>query len=1659
MALRRYILTALLLVFSVEDGAVAVRVKNAQRTKCQRYTALRKFSSCGSAVSLAAREKTLLEKPNHNATCERAKDFEKCFQESMHTTRCQRSSEFSFHLLHISKLVNEMYKESCSITGESSTVLSDMSTVCDIRVAVVRFLECASSFYSTQTQQEPASTKGTTLAVHFGIMFDAPSSGAKLASFECRRNHKFKNCIENIHLYSECGVGTEVHSHLKYLAAIVHRRFAGKCSLQALHGAPEVTEIECELIPFLRKFLRCGVDRYENAEDVLQQDICGKVAVYKDCLLSAETTTHCRMRNLSLSYHLEYLYKLMTATNGTCRATKRIETSTYKQACKRTTLFNNFFSCGTEVQSQLEGLKKGDKEKCRISENFEKCFISAREQSGCLRADDSTSIMSSLLDTWKKERDKECAQYNAPSSDGRNCLTGPAVKRVFLCGLNFQTAVREVKYTPMDMSPAVCKHLDDLNACISDVKNGTACALSELHAHVAPLLQPFTMDYTERCDKIKATANQSSSFLSRRASQGCRRLAAVKKIFHCGLSFSKILEEMQLVHQKADVLCPLLKKYEMCVPDSAAEVGCSDDPVMKGHVKAFAKILRGQYYDSCVQGRRSSSSKSGQRRLRSGPRSRTRDILGNAKVLKQEMKNMRQVLSNITRDAQPQVVEDYYGSDYEDYIEEDDKIPDSLDVKPAYDYVDHDTTRKTMKTEQPKTTARHGKQTSSAVSNSRPGPDVKKMQHFWADLEDARKMRPHHEYGPGSLSYFNELPGKKAMRDLSKPGAYFIDELAQSSAGGNDIYVAGRPQVNGARSVFRKGPSGIGMVQNSPVLKRLSRTAMQGESDYSDYNYVDRIPSSREKELEMYEDNRGMAEMLRKERDMGYRHYSLRDGPRHAHTLQRVENVAMRRYPGEDDVVYIPGRHSYIRELKDDDGLRDRPAYSPRYNKSYDDYDLQDGYNYYPRDSRGLRPLYRPNIRYDPRNGGRTVQNSLDARHLPVHEGMNVIPQRGRARAFRNTDHEVLGEYKNRESDKVSGESAVKRGAFPDDDAPILPMDGMESRDGISVGSRRLSQRRRSASNVLGPARDLEAPRDVVNVEAGEVPPVIRKQSTVNAVRDKRYPGHGSNQDHVPPYPSGEGRSSLEKPGIPVRPPPSRLSEDYDDRGDVGDYSDLLMKVDSEHRQKVVDNDHPVPQFAVKHIDSKERMPAKKNPKYYVEGGEYLNSRKIQRIPGVRNYQRGEGRLRNLKKRPAIIRPSGGAHTYPGDEAYRQMSIRNESRLREPLRPLRRPEFSPDDRPGRGSERKHAKEEDGYRETALRSSGAFEKEGRNPSIPEYPNEPGSRSMASEENFYNPSPKRFLDIRKRRRDKSESIPYVKHIEDTPGLLLDKADENSGMDIAHAQPHSVHAKLTPYEIERKRKNKLLKDDMYDTFSKHKEESLSKEDAFLFQDEKVGHEEDERLVGDIDSKAFEDSKDYSELDAKLAGDTGYKGPAWEGGGDDEEMLRNHVKDTSRKKDTLIEELGKKSSWYTDPIWNDKNDLFGMERLLSEQKGPGQPLNETEDDDKNQCQQQYLERRSENCLRIFEDDFKAVGSNWTTREFRRTELTPALVKSVCLHARKFTECIDLFAQKFRCAESEIIRNLTEAHLRKAGVVFCRSCSLKAFALLAYLLLLVHLF
>lgn len=65
-------------------------------------------------------------------------------------------------------------------------VLNDMSTVCDVRVAVVRFLECARSFYFTEQHSDSEQTQTADSAVHFGVMFDAHMSGAKYASFECR---------------------------------------------------------------------------------------------------------------------------------------------------------------------------------------------------------------------------------------------------------------------------------------------------------------------------------------------------------------------------------------------------------------------------------------------------------------------------------------------------------------------------------------------------------------------------------------------------------------------------------------------------------------------------------------------------------------------------------------------------------------------------------------------------------------------------------------------------------------------------------------------------------------------------------------------------------------------------------------------------------------------------------------------------------------------------------------------------------------------------------------------------------------------------------------------------------------------------------------------------------------------------------------------------------------------------------------------------------------------------------------------------------------------------------------------------------------------------------------------------------------------------------
>lgn len=69
-----------------------------------------------------------------------------------------------------------------------------MSAVCDIRVAVVRFLECASSFYIGEqgvVGHDPTEA-ATTLGVHFGVIFDAPSVGGaidkynRIANVDCR---------------------------------------------------------------------------------------------------------------------------------------------------------------------------------------------------------------------------------------------------------------------------------------------------------------------------------------------------------------------------------------------------------------------------------------------------------------------------------------------------------------------------------------------------------------------------------------------------------------------------------------------------------------------------------------------------------------------------------------------------------------------------------------------------------------------------------------------------------------------------------------------------------------------------------------------------------------------------------------------------------------------------------------------------------------------------------------------------------------------------------------------------------------------------------------------------------------------------------------------------------------------------------------------------------------------------------------------------------------------------------------------------------------------------------------------------------------------------------------------------------------------------------
>ncbi|XP_070386833.1 uncharacterized protein [Dermacentor albipictus] len=1654
-----FVFAALLL--APTDGLPSSKTKGVPKTKCQRYHALKRFSACGAVVGHAVREKSLLENPNHNATCQKAQGFDKCFQDSMRLTRCVRSSEFNFHLQHISSLVNEMYKETCSSSGETSSMLTDMSTVCDIRVAVVRFLECTSSFYigepqTVASQNHSQDVSATTRGVHFGVIFDAPAAGgapdkySRLPSIECRRSAKFRNCIDNIHLYSECGIGTEVHSHLKYLANIVTRKVAGKCSQQT-----QIPDLDCQLLPFLRKFLHCGVNRYETTGDRVDHDICTQVLSYKECVAAAERVTHCNMRNLSLSYHLTYLHKVMTNVNTSCNGVRNVETSVYKETCKRTTLFNNYFSCGMEVQARLEGLKKGDKERCRISQNFEKCFINAKEQSGCLLADEATSIMSALLDTWKKEHAKECSDFDVTPPRGAQveCLTGTAVRKVFLCGLSFQTAVREVKFSPLEMSPEVCRRLEEMNTCISEVKSRTQCAMSELHAHVAPLLQPFTTDYAKRCEKI-VWSNMSAPMMSPN-SPACRRLPALKRIFHCGLSFSRILEEMELVHQKAEVLCPLLKKYETCVPDSASELGCKDDPVMKGHVRSFGRILHKQYYEACLRSRRGPPVRLQRwRRGKVSNENGSRDILGNVNMLKQELKRGGNVSAAIKQQMLSQVMEDYYGPDYDEYVEEEDKVPDSLDVKPAYDYADREATSKTRKQDAPQRSAQLSPEgiahNSSMTRQKQDGNTApRKNQEFWAGVERARKLRSQHRYESGSPELVQDLNSKGANRDFGRPGAYFIDQLGNPPDYNRDNYARNKDEAQDSDSKFISQPLPENF-RNSPVklpiyksMRNVPRAARQGERDAEGWRGLP--PLSREEELEMYEDTRGMTELLQKQRERHYSRYKGRDNLSPKSDMQRAGKDPAHRYAVSGDEV-SRGGFSNVKGS---------------FNRSLAYYDYNGGTDTRRfRADHGMRHIERyPYIRHYGPNERTGKEQQDERRHKAVQLDRRVIGLQRRGHAYKSTDYD-LSEYEKpalAHLPHMDGEEElVSRDvvSFPEDDAPVLPNDESLSQDVKQMGPRRaISVRRRDNKAYPDAPRNLQVALGMGDVNYAP-DGTFSLSDSVSGAKLPRHDGADAlteekdqmSQNHrqgapLPYYPRRLASNMFRaRAGLPTDPRSAVgiMQEDYD-RG-VKDYNKASLKI-SDGPPASTKEEMPPRLNAMKRLSAHDRIPSPNNPNFQAPGETSGNVRSFQRKPPFKKPSYKEIGPHEMDSYPDELRPfPSPSQRHSNDSNYvGPNSFLPEPGLRSPKEKVV-PDFLGETKERAALPEARPRKDELSHRRSVNSPGSRMKD------VERERDFNDGQEGHEEGFVQQGAKgqkRFFDIKKRRREPRLGFPYVRHIDESPGLLLDKNDEAAGSAIPKPPRQNTNLQLNQYELERKMRKKLVKDDLEEIISKHKEESDSKADMMLFPNEHLVR--DDRVVRDFDGKALEENKDYYELDAKLESDSGDRSSMWSAGRDDikEELLRKHIEGTEKRPDPLLGELSKRNAWYTDDIWSDNNDLFGMERLLSDQRRDFAD-NVTDEDEMSQCHLHNLQRRSAACVRVFEDDFKAVG-NGTARHFEVQSLTPQIRKSVCSHARDFSQCINLFAQKYRCVDSqELIKNLTDDHLKKTGVMFCDSSTVR---------------
>lgn len=1002
-------------------------------------------------------------------------------------------------------------------------------------------------------------------------------------------------------------------------------------------------------------------------------------------------------------------------------------------------------------------------------------------------------------------------------------------------------------------------------------------------------------------------------------------------------------------------------------------------------------------------------------------------------------------------------MEDYYGPDYDEYVEEEDKVPDSLDVKPAYDYPDHATTQipKQPEAERSAPSAQGGMTSNTPHIETKQGEHLgqKKSQEFWAGVERARKLRSQHRYEPGSLELLQDFSNNQGNLDFSRPGTYFIDQLSDPDPD-TDPYARKNPQSDDESSDFAGDISDH--LKNSEVnwplyrpLRNVPRAARQGERAVGTYDLRRGPPMTREEELEMYEDTRGMADLLRKQRRRHYGPYKGRDNFDRKSGVRRVEKNVARSYAIS--------------------GERPLPGYKQArssFNNSHQYFDYQDD----PSDNMPFRSKYgmRRIERYPYRAAYEANERAANGGKVPRPERRVVGLQR-RGRAFRGSDYD-LTEYGKPHPARLSragGEDEIgsrELMIFPDDDGPAIS-DGSFGQEALPPSYRKaMPMRRRERKVFVDASQDPEADGDINYIHGGGVALSdglndwnAPEPEVMDAIADEKEPSlpqYNRQEEGLQYYPRRFASNKFRvRAGLPNDP----RSAVGIMQGDFGtgsrDYKKVPQKI-NEQPSPLADHEGPLARGPVKRLDARDRIPPLKNSDHYQQGESSQNVRSFQRKPLFKRPAYKEVEPHGMDSYPDELRPfQESPRRHVNDSNYvGPNSFLPEPGLRSPKEKVL-PDFLGEPKPRAAEQEPRSRKDGSSQERPAHPPGSHV--GNAESNRNFEEDRGSHSESFVQQGAN-AQKRFFDVKKRGYEPRLGFPYLRHIDEAPGLLLEKNDEASGGAIA--KPQSSHRQLTQYEVERRQKKKLMRDDLDEIISNHKEEVDSKADMMLFPSDRIVH--DDRVVRDFDAKALQDSKDYSELDTKLesGGGGGDRSALWSAVGDDmkEELMRKHLEGAEKKHESPIGELSRRNAWYTDDIWSDSNDLFGMERLLSDQRRDITP-NVTEEDDMTQCQLQNLQKRTDACARVFEDDFKAIG-NGTVRQFSGHSLTPQLRKSVCTHVREFHQCVNLFAQKYRCVESRgLIGNLTERHLHEAGVLFCCSSTACVCIKLVLTALLLH--